>query len=157
MSSADSTDEVTTLKSNTVLFCEGEPSTHLYIVKRGKIRIVKEINKSLVPVSLIREEEFVGELSLFDDAPRSASAIAVEDTQVVLVMKNDIRKMLKTCPEWVANILNTLCERLKASASVLAQHHITDDIDEDAEEVSAEQLSKYLKMIQDYKKRKGIH
>ncbi len=157
MSSADSTDDVVALKANTVIFCEGEPSTYMYIIKRGKIRIVKEDKDTLIPISLLKSQEFVGELSIFDDAPRSASAIAVEDSEVVMITKKDIRKMLASCPEWVSSILDTLCDRLKDSADILRQHHIVDDLDEDVEPLSAERLAKYLKMIQEYKKRKGLH
>ncbi|MBI2521648.1 MAG: cyclic nucleotide-binding domain-containing protein [Bdellovibrio sp.] len=156
MSSNDSSEDITSLKANTVLFCEGEPSAYMYIIKRGKIQIVKEDKGTMIPISILKAQDFVGELSLFDDAPRSASAIAIEDSEVILVKKNEMRKMLNTCPEWVTNILNTLCERLKDSVEILRQHHIIDDLEQDPKINSPERLVKISKMVMDYKRRKGL-
>ncbi|OFZ14407.1 MAG: hypothetical protein A2X86_06060 [Bdellovibrionales bacterium GWA2_49_15] len=156
MSSGDSNADITSLKANTVLFSEGEPSAFMYIIKRGKVQIVKEDKDTVIPISILRAQDFVGELSLFDDAPRSASAIAIEDTEVILVKKNEIRKMLNTCPEWVTNILITLCDRLKSSVEILQQHHIVDDQEQDPKINSAERLAKLSKLIKEHKKRRGI-
>ncbi|MEK6626854.1 MAG: cyclic nucleotide-binding domain-containing protein [Bdellovibrionota bacterium] len=156
MSSKGSSEDITALKANTVLFCEGEPSAYMYIVKRGKIQIVKEDRDTVIPISVLKSQDFVGELSLFDDAPRSASAIVVEDSEVILIKKNEIRKMLNTCPEWVSEILKTLCGRLKDSVEILRQHNIIDDLEADPKNISPERLVKFSKMIKDYKKHRGL-
>ena len=77
-------------KEGTVIFAEGEPSSFLYIVAAGEIRIFKEDKDRLIPISIARSKDFIGELSIFNDEPRSVSAIATEATTVIMVKKRDM-------------------------------------------------------------------
>ena len=59
---------------NEVIFRQDEPGMGMYIVESGTVRIVSE--GRAVDMSEVLEGEVFGEISLLDEAPRSASAIA---------------------------------------------------------------------------------
>jgi len=148
--------ELIKYKPNSVIFCEGEPSLHMYIIKRGEVRIFKESDGSLLPISVLRSREFLGELSILDDNLRSASAITTDDTELFQIKKTEIQDIIKSCPEWVEVIFNTLCTRLKDSAEVLRDHQIIDDSSGNMEELSAKSLTHFKSLIADYKKKRNI-
>jgi CRP/FNR family cyclic AMP-dependent transcriptional regulator len=82
-------------KKNEVIFKEGEEGDAFYVIIIGSVRI-----STIVPgvgeeaLTILREGEYFGEMALIDDAPRSASAIANEDTHLLLIGKENFRKLL---------------------------------------------------------------
>ena len=121
-----------------VLFCEGDASQYLYLVIKGEVRIVRESDGRFIPIAVIRPGEFIGELSMFNDGPRSASAVAVQDSEAYMIKKSDIRKVVKTCPDWVGDIMKTLADRLKGSIDMLREHKIVDRVVDPGNDLSQE-------------------
>lgn len=78
-----------------VIFKEGEIGDAFYLIVSGSIRI-----STIIPgvgeeaLTILREGEYFGEMALIDDAPRSASAIANDDTILLLIEKDNFRKLL---------------------------------------------------------------
>jgi CRP/FNR family cyclic AMP-dependent transcriptional regulator len=72
---------VETCRAGETLFAEGEPGTSMFILRRGELRVVV----GGVPVETIEPGGMVGEMTLLDDAPRSATVVAVVDSEVVAV------------------------------------------------------------------------
>lgn len=157
MSSTSSNfDEPVKYAKGHVIFAEGEPSSYLYIVISGEVRIFKEDKNRVIPISVVREKDFIGELSMFSDEKRSASAVATKDTQLMLIKKSDIRKVLKMCPDWVTEIMNTLSERLRGTIDILREHRIEDDLSEAGKPLTVEESNQIAKAIKDYKTRRGL-
>ena len=65
--------EIARYNPGEVIFLEGDESDSLYIIKSGRVRIVKEVQDRLIPITVIGAQEFLGELAVFDDRPRSSS------------------------------------------------------------------------------------
>lgn len=143
-------------KEGTVIFAEGEPSSFLYIVASGEIRIFKDDKDRLVPISIARSKDFIGELSIFSDEPRSVSAIATAPTTVIMIKKSDIRKVIKECPDWVSNIMITLSDRLRGSIDMLREHRIVDDITDHGGDIEPQEEKSFRKSIDEYRKRRGL-
>lgn len=148
-------DGIVNMKRNAVVFAEGDSSAFVYIVKRGKIRVVKESSGQLISLALIKKHDFLGELTIFDDKPRSASAIVEEDCEVVMIKKTDLRKVLKTCPDWVHRILDTLSERLRDSNEILREHGISDDCEDGQITLTNERMNQLKDILNAYKSRRG--
>ncbi|MBT7608589.1 MAG: cyclic nucleotide-binding domain-containing protein [Bacteriovoracaceae bacterium] len=150
-------DDAIKLKKDQVLFVEGESSAYLYIVVRGKIRIVKELESKFIPISVVGEKSFIGELSMFSDDVRSASAIAMETTSVLMIKKSDIRKVLKSCPDWVSEIMQTLSGRLRGGLDILREHNIVDGASDSENNLSPQESKSITASLKAYRKRRGLN
>ncbi|MDC1175294.1 cyclic nucleotide-binding domain-containing protein [Bacteriovoracaceae bacterium] len=148
--------EPISFKKRKVIFAEGEKSAYLYIVVKGEVMIFKDENNRILPITVVGEKDFIGELSMFSDEKRSASAIASEDSQLMMIKKNDIRLVLKECPEWVTSIMNTISDRLRSTVDLLREHRITDDLNTNTKNLTAEETNQFLSSLKDYKSRRGI-
>jgi CRP/FNR family cyclic AMP-dependent transcriptional regulator len=83
------------VKKDEVVFKENATGDAFYLIVSGSVRI-----STIVPgvgeeaLTILREGEYFGEMALIDDAPRSASAIANDDTILLMIGKDDFRKLL---------------------------------------------------------------
>ena len=87
--------------SGETIFKEGEVGDGVYLLVEGSLSL--ETNK--VKVLRLESGEWVGELALIDEAPRSASAIAETDALLLKWTREDFMKALKGNPEVVHGIL----------------------------------------------------
>lgn len=102
------------LKRGEILFREGDPGDTMYLIKSGKIKIIKgggDVEKAL---AYLKEGDFFGEMAIIDESPRSATAIAVEETRLVIIDREAFRNQVKKSP-LVEYILETLTRRLRAT------------------------------------------
>jgi CRP-like cAMP-binding protein len=155
--SASNFDKPVKFKNGQVVFAEGEASSFLYLVVSGRVQILKDEKGKLVPISSIGPQDFIGELSMFSDEARSASAIAVEDSELMVIKKSDIRKVLRSCPDWVSNIMMTISDRLRSTVDVLTEHRIIDDLSPNSgSQVTDKDLSEFQGSLKAYRGRRGI-
>lgn len=98
-------------KNNDIIFKEGSKGHSLFIVKSGGVRIIKKTgDNNESDIAEFIEGELFGEMDLFEDAPRNASAVAADDT-TLLVFPGKGRKfedIIKKYPAIFANILHEL-------------------------------------------------
>ncbi len=97
-----------------VLFKEGDPGDEIYIIKKGKIRIYKEIEGEERTLAILKEGEIFGEMAVLDGKPRSASAEAVENTVLEVLSKDSIVNVINSHP-MVKFLIDTLIERLRTA------------------------------------------
>ena len=104
------------------LFSQGDTGTGLYVITHGKIRITQAQNPDRAEEDLgtLEGGEVLGEMALLDDLPRSATAIAVEDTTVILLPVWDFRMALHNQPDIALKLLAVLSRRLRKAEGRLA-------------------------------------
>ncbi len=156
ISNDDNFKDVVKIKKGSVLFHEGENSTYLYVIAKGKIQLIKEDDNGVHPLAVIGEKNFIGELSMFSDEKRYASAIALEETEVYMIKKSDIRKVLKECPEWVTNIMVTLTDRLRDVDELMREHRVVPSDMEDQFNLNSSQQKEMKEALKEYRSRRGI-
>ena len=79
-----------------VVFTEGEPSDHLYVVRSGRVRIlVQSVHGEEMTLALLGPGDSMGELSMIDGRPRSASAEALSATELITLPVSDVRAALR--------------------------------------------------------------
>jgi len=150
-------DEPITFKKGQVIFAQGEASSFLYIVVSGEVRIFKDDKNKLIPISVVGPKDFIGELSMFNDEPRSATAVATQETTLMIIKKTDIRKVLRSCPDWVSNIMITISDRLRSTVEVLREHRIVDDLHPGSTSMPNDQeLATFQKNVAAYRSRRGL-
>ena len=115
------------LERNDTLFSEGDEAKELFVVLSGRIAIGKRSpdgRESLV--ALMEKGDLFGEMPLFDDEPRSASARALERSEVVRVPFEVVRSELEARPGLLWHVVGLFAERLRAADDALADAMLLD-------------------------------
>jgi len=97
------------LESDTIIFEENDPGDCMYIILSGKI----SIRKGGKELAVLKENEVFGELSLLDNEPRSAAAIAKTDCMLYKIDHEPFYELLDTRPEIARGFIKILCNRLR--------------------------------------------
>lgn len=108
-----------TLGAEETLFREGDEGDQMYLIKSGKIRIVKEMSKGEEKTLAVLEAgAFFGEMAVLDKRPRSASAIAETDTELIIVNRDVFLRKINENP-FIKYVISTLTERLRKTDDML--------------------------------------
>jgi CRP/FNR family transcriptional regulator, cyclic AMP receptor protein len=123
-----------TVKAGTVLFRRGDPGDELYIVRAGVVEIYfKNDTGERLVLETARPGDFFGEISLLDAGPRTASAVATEDLEALVVDRVDLEAFLRLHPAAAMDLLTAMGRRLRETARLL-RHSVSRDINEETED-----------------------
>ena len=93
---------------------EGEPSQSMYILLAGRAKVQRsDAEGKEVILAVLGSGEIIGEMSLIDDAPRSASVVTLESCEFMGVSKDAFKAMLAQNPEVAMNVMRGLVRRLR--------------------------------------------
>jgi CRP/FNR family cyclic AMP-dependent transcriptional regulator len=100
-------------KGSVILF-ENDPGDSLYVIRSGKVKVVLigEDGREVILAALTVGDHF-GELSLIDDQPRSAHVIAMEDSSLLVLRREDFRQRVESSPSVAWSLLSELSRRLR--------------------------------------------
>lgn len=103
-----------TYPKNSVILFEDDPGDALYVVLTGEVKVVLigEDGREVI-LSILRAGDFFGEMSLIDDQPRSAHVIATEDSNLLVLRRDEFRQCLKDTPRIALGLLQALSRRLR--------------------------------------------
>lgn len=101
-------------KAGDYIFFEGDIESHFYIVETGIVEIctLNRQGQKLV-LGQIKDGESFGEFALLERKPRSASALALTDVNLVRVSAEGFQQLLEELPTWASCMLKSFAERLK--------------------------------------------
>jgi CRP/FNR family transcriptional regulator, cyclic AMP receptor protein len=106
------------VKKDSMLFMEDMPGEFLYIIVSGRVDIIKEtIDKEKITLASMGPDEIIGEMSLIDSQPRSATGVTSEDSVLLVIKKQNFDEMLQSDPRIAAKLLmgllKTVSRRLR--------------------------------------------
>jgi CRP-like cAMP-binding protein len=101
------------VKKGEYLFREGDPSLAMYVIKSGKLGILKSKGNSEITLAELGPGDMLGEMAFFDQKPRSASARAIADSAVIELPFKALNAQFKTFPEWSKAIMRTVNNHLR--------------------------------------------
>ena len=104
-----------TYKTGSTIFSQGDTGVGLYIVKSGKIRLTQANTQDRAEIDLgtAGTGEVMGEMALLDDLPRSATATAESDVNVLVLPVWEFRGVLRQHPDIALKMLAALSRRLR--------------------------------------------
>jgi CRP/FNR family transcriptional regulator, cyclic AMP receptor protein len=109
-------------KAGEMVFHQGDAGDQMYIVAEGHVNIHLPGDESRrVSLKDITQGEYFGELALFDDKPRSASALATTDAVLLELSRETLSGYLERRPRAAMAILRMMSERLRETNSLLSQ------------------------------------
>jgi len=115
------------LERGDVLFREGDRGDRLYVIGEGKIKLgLTSIDGRENLLAILGPGEMFGELSLFDPGPRTATATAVAETQLIALGHEDLNTFLSGRPAVATTMLAALARRLRRTNEALSDLVFTD-------------------------------
>jgi CRP-like cAMP-binding protein len=99
-------------KAGDLLFCEGEIGLHCYMIKSGKVKLIKIVGQVEKMVDIIQPSGFVGEMALLMDTKRTATAIAVEDVQAYCFQRDNFDQLFTILPDMRTKLLRIFSARI---------------------------------------------
>ena len=110
-----------TMHRTQVLFQQGDKGDEFLIVTEGavKVELVNADGKELT-LAILRPYQFLGELALLDDFPRSANAIALEDGHLLALNKRDFLRVVQQYPRMMLPITRQLTRRVRVLTEDIA-------------------------------------
>jgi CRP/FNR family transcriptional regulator, cyclic AMP receptor protein len=120
-------------KATENVFAKGDKGSSMYIVLSGAVQIFlppPDKDSPRVTLKDVRTGEYFGELSLFDDKPRSASVEATVDTVLLELTRDDLGEHLSKSKSAALAILSEMAERLRETNAMLSQRAAKDVVKE---------------------------
>ena len=102
-----------------IIFSEGDIGTEMYIIQSGTVELLKSIGGETRVLSTLEKGDFFGEMSVLEDLPRTASARAKSDVEVVRINGALFDSMLKNNPEIAIRMMRKLSRRLREASAML--------------------------------------
>ena len=93
----------------------------LFIVEKGSVRVyLPSLQGADLTLALLGPGDFVGDLSLLDGQPRSASADAMEDTSVLSLERSDFIELVRSSPDAAMAVMTVVAKRLRNTDEMAA-------------------------------------
>jgi uncharacterized membrane protein len=116
-----------------LIFSQGDTGTSMYLVESGDVNIHLPGEASRrISLKDISRGEYFGELALFDDKPRSASALATTNATLLELHRATLESYLERRPRAAMAILRTMSERLRETNQLLSAR-AAKNVDEEME------------------------
>jgi CRP/FNR family transcriptional regulator len=114
-------------KGETV-FHQGDPGDALFIVATGSVKVVLPSNESAEPaiVAVLGPGEFFGELALLDGAPHSATIVAVEPTETLVLRREAFLALIDNEPQLRRALLASLATEIRRLTGHVEDLHFLD-------------------------------
>lgn len=103
-----------------LILLQGDAGDALFLVAVGQVKVVLigEDGREVI-LSVLGPGAFFGELALLDDEPRSAHVVAMEDTTLYQLRREDFQARLRTSPEAGIAVLRELSRRLRRANTAI--------------------------------------
>ncbi len=107
---------------NTVIFNQGEPGGVLYVIVSGRVGIDREKRKgSFVRMNTCGPRKSIGEVTLFDKGPRTAVAVALQDTLTLGLRQEPLIALARKHPELSLELIHAINRQLRESYDRIAE------------------------------------
>ena len=101
-----------TFQKGDIIFCEHEPGDNFYLIQTGRVQIVKIMGEIEKIVDILNPGEIFGEMAMLEEAPRSATAIALDKVEAFEFNKENFELLLKGNPQIALILLKLFAKRI---------------------------------------------
>lgn len=113
--------ETLTFASGDILFRQGDIGNSAYIVISGEAEIISEGPGGEITVATLGENQFIGEIAILIDVPRTATAKAMTELHALVISKDLFYRMVTEFPTIGIEIMRELANRLEQTTANLTQ------------------------------------
>jgi CRP-like cAMP-binding protein len=102
-----------------VLFREGERGAEMFVIQSGLVRISKRVGSEERPIATLGRGEFLGEMAILNNKPRSATATVLEDATCLVLDGHTLEAMISNNTEIAVRLIKKLASRLDAADALV--------------------------------------
>lgn len=118
--------EVESYSRNEIVFEEGDSPSHIRIVLKGRVRIVEHLRETPLELFEFGVGDCFGETSVIAIYPHTASAVAIEDTELLVIPRQKLFGLYESDPKLfgllILNIAREACRRLNQTQEVMLHY-----------------------------------
>ncbi|HSR71837.1 MAG TPA: cyclic nucleotide-binding domain-containing protein [Kiloniellales bacterium] len=114
--------EVRRFAAGETLFREGDASAEAFVIRAGRIEILKDSVRGPLRLAVLGSGDVVGEMGLLEDRPRSATARALEPVTADAVSRAEFLRLILHEPQQALDLLRALFDRLRSVNQLLAEN-----------------------------------
>jgi hypothetical protein len=112
---------VVSFKQGETIFNDGDLGTEMFIVQKGRVEIRKRFGTEVRVLSVLEKGDFFGEMSILEGLPRTATAVALEETDCLAINEATFDQMLRGNLEIAVRMLRKLSNKLRETTELLNQ------------------------------------
>lgn len=113
-------EQIVEYEAGEIIFTQGESTREMYVVQAGQVTIQRKMpNGSLVELALVNKGGILGEMSLLESLPRSATAIAQGKTRLLVIQPGSLLVKIRRDPTFAFEIMQILSGRIRNVNSLL--------------------------------------
>ncbi len=101
-----------TYQPEDIIFCEHEPGDTFYLIQSGRVQIVKIIDEIEKNIDILQPGEIFGEMAILEEAPRSASAVALDQVKALEFNRENFEILMKGTPQIALKLLKLFTKRI---------------------------------------------
>lgn len=102
-----------------IIIRQGNPGDSMYVIQEGEVEVLFERNDDSLPLAVLREGDFFGEMALFDPGIRSATVRALGRVRAITVDKKTLLRSIQQDPSLSLRLLETLSARARMTVQNL--------------------------------------
>ncbi len=102
-----------------MLFREGEPGDTMYVIQSGSVRITKSVKDEEKTLAILGAGEFLGEMAILNEKPRTATATVEERAQVLVLGARTFEQMVVSNAEIAVRMIKKLARRLDSANELI--------------------------------------
>ncbi len=95
-----------------MIFCEYEPGNSFYLIQDGRVQITKVMGSIEKAIDILQPGELFGEMAILEEAPRSASAIALDEVTLLEFNRANFEILMQGNPQIALTLLKTFVKRI---------------------------------------------
>jgi len=107
---------------NTQIFSEGSQSGEVYLIRSGRVELTKKINGEPIMLKTLGPKEIFGEMAIIESKPRSATAIALMETECYVLTPKAFEEKLEAMDPFLRGLFRILANTIRGLTAELSQY-----------------------------------
>jgi CRP-like cAMP-binding protein len=136
--------EVLTLKKDDILCLEGDKKSDLFMIHSGELMVCLLKKSQVIPIAYLGDGEYFGELSFFDQRPRSATVVCTKDATLSKIPVTEIDQQI---PKWLQTLARRMSHKIRSLDELISKRGIRKTKSESIKPLSLEEERHYFSLI----------
>jgi len=115
------TSDVITYQPGQVVMRQGDIGDAAYVIIKGDADVSVTTEAGSVPIAQLHDGDFLGEIAILCDTPRTATVVAKSELKALRIRKEPFFEMLRQFPEMAVEMTRLLAERLTRTTAELVE------------------------------------